>query len=99
MGFARALSRVRVGFAVFGRHFEEHVAPGGPRAGFAAAGVEGEVEALALLNRGGVPVPPGGRRGGGRVLGFGIGEEEVVGYVLAVRRALLGQVVGPAEEL
>ena len=37
--------------------------------------------------------------GGGAGLGGGAGEEQVVGDVLVVVAALLGQVVGPAEEL
>ena len=36
---------------------------------------------------------------GGEGLGFGIGEQEVVWDVLVAVGALLGQVVGPAEEL
>ena len=93
------MSRVRVVFVVVHGHFEEHVAARAPRPRVPAAGVEGEVEAFALLYYGGVPVSPVDRPGGRRVLGLGAGEEEVVGYVLAVRRALLGQVIGPAEEL
>ena len=36
---------------------------------------------------------------GGEGLGFGVGEQEVVGDVLVAVGALLGQVVGPAEEV
>ena len=70
------------------------------RAGlFSFAGVEGQVEALALGDGEGVGIAL--RRGFGRgaVLGRGIAEEQVVGDVFVVVAALLGQVVGPAEQL
>ena len=89
MGLARTVSGFRVVFAVVLRHLEEHVAPGAPRLGVAAAGVEGQVEALALLYGGGVPVAASQGPGGG-VLGPSVGEQEVVGHVLAAGRGLLG---------
>ena len=63
-------------------------------------GIEGQAEAFALLDYGGVTVPaPWVGSAGGAGLGLGVGEEEMVGDVLVAVRALLGQVVGPAEEV
>ena len=63
------------------------------------AGIEGETETLALLHHDGVTEsflrvgPPGGA-----LLRCGIGEEEIVGYVLVAGCPLLGKVVGPSQE-
>ena len=99
MWLTRPLSRVRPVFAVVLRHFEEHIALRAPRPGFPAAGVERKVETLALLYDGSLPIPLCAGQGSRAVFGLGICEEEVVGNVLAAGRALLGQVVGPAEQL
>ena len=64
----------------------------------AVAVVEGEAEALAFGDGEGIGVAVGAGFGGGAGLGGGVGEEEVIGDVFVAVAALLGQVVGPAEE-
>ena len=87
-----------VGVDVGGGEVAEDLGVG--RAGlFAFAGVEGQAEALAFGDGEGVGVACGGGFGGGDVFGFGIAEEQMVGDVLVLVAALLGQVVVPAEQL
>ena len=72
----------------------------GAAGGVFAAVVQGQAEALALLDDEGVPVAVGGRGSlDGAGLGVGVGEQQVVGDVLVAVGALLGEVVGPAEQL
>ncbi len=65
----------------------------------AAAGVERLTGTLALGDRQRVPMAViGGRSRGGAGLGAAVGEEQQIGDVLAARRALLRQVVGPSQQ-
>ena len=60
--------------------------------------VERQIEALALGDGQGVGVSFGGGFGGGKVFGFGIAEEQMIGDVFVVVAALLGQIVSPTEQ-
>ena len=65
----------------------------------AVACVEGQAEALALSDGQGAGVAILARLGGGAGLGVGVAEEQMVGDVFVAFIALLGQVVGPAEQI
>ena len=60
--------------------------------------VERQIEAFALGDGQGVGVSFGGGFGGGKVFGFGIAEEQMIGDVFVVVAALLGQIVSPTEQ-
>ena len=97
-----APANVAVGLDIGGREVAQQLAVG--RAGLdpvvAVPGIEGQAEAFALLDDGGVTVAFAGVGPAGRLgLGLGVGEQEMVGDVLVAVGALLGQVVGPAEEV
>ena len=99
---AQSSSLRAVGLDVGGREVAQQLAVG--RAGLysvvAVAGIEGQTEALALLDDGGVTVAFAGVGPAGRLrLGLSVGEQQMVGDVLVAVGALLRQVVGPAEEL
>ena len=66
----------------------------------AAAGVERQAEPLALLDDEGVLVAVVGLGSRvGAILRVGVGEQQVVGYVLVAGGGLLGQVVCPAQQV
>ena len=95
---AQAALRLDLG----GGQVAEDLAVGGPgvESGLPVALVQGQAEALALLQGEGVPGPGGGvALRGGALLGTGVGEEQVIGNVLVAGGPLLRQVVGPAEQL